>query len=52
MTKQSGVECPLGGDCSDCTSCAYYPDYKFNEATGECELNPEIYGRIKNEEEY
>jgi len=33
------TKCKLGGDENSCEDCAYYPDYKFDEETGECEKN-------------
>ena len=36
MTKK---ECNLGGDAEHCEDCSYYPDYKFDEKTGECMRN-------------
>lgn len=29
-------QCPHGGDSTDCGSCAYYPDYEWNEEAGDC----------------
>jgi hypothetical protein len=34
--------CPLGGDADHCDECAYYPDYNYNEHTGECERRDEM----------
>ena len=31
-------ECNLGGDCKDCKSCCYFPEYKWNEKTECCEV--------------
>jgi len=33
--------CPLGGDESDCGSCAYGSDYKFDEVSGDCVVIPD-----------
>jgi hypothetical protein len=41
------MECPLDGDCSDCSNCAYSSDYWYNPKTGECELREDVYERVK-----
>lgn len=28
--------CDLGGDATDCPSCAYFPDYKWSPSRGYC----------------
>jgi hypothetical protein len=38
MDINKKLECPLGGDETNCHECAYGPDYEFNKNTGECEL--------------
>ncbi len=32
------IDCPLD-KCDVCGDCPYYPDYKFNDKTGNCENN-------------
>ena len=31
--------CPLDGDETDCQSCVYYPDYKWDSITQDCVIN-------------
>ena len=31
--------CDFGGDADHCENCAYYPEYKYDEKTGECRIN-------------
>jgi len=34
-------ECPLDGDEFRCEDCHYFPDYRYNNITKECESNIE-----------
>lgn len=34
-------ECELGGDNTDCKSCAYYPDFEWDPDSGYCKRREE-----------
>ena len=38
MNKSKKI-CDFGGDAEHCEDCAYFPDYKYDEKTGECRVN-------------